>query len=259
MAKKPKGRLVIKKDEHGRRSLGREERVSTKKDKRAKKARKATNDTAPVETLGGGNEKAPTSQPAAKFEAFRAAFDRWKAGEQIHALASSLGHKRSKLRRALIQLAGGKAAFKALRTDGAGGTVEAFGGKRATGGRTKEVIAQDDSKVQQLTRLDARLEHWRHEWLRTPLGNFPILVTPDGETKYGRASATERADLIVDPQTPGVPMIRMRKLDGSALARLAKQEEKTVERGEALLEQTKKRKRSARVARKARKAVSVEA
>jgi hypothetical protein len=223
---------------------------STKKDTSPQKARKATNAASDTRSHGGESKNAPASPPAATNDVFAQAFASWKAGVQIHALAASLGLKRSKLRRRLIQIAGGKEAFRSFRTSGAGGTVEAFGGKRATGGRTKEAIEQDDSRVQQLTRGDMRLEHWRHEWLRSPFGSFPVLVSPDGLTKYSRANATERADLILDSQTPGLALIRLKKLSDSALARLAKQEEKNVERGEAAIERTRARKRSAKQARR---------
>lgn len=78
------------------------------------------------------------------------AFRRWKdENAQISVLASELNIKRSKLRRTLIAMAGGKEQFRALRSTGAGGTAEPFGGKRAVG-RTRETIANDDSSVQRI-------------------------------------------------------------------------------------------------------------
>jgi hypothetical protein len=176
------------------------------------------------------------------------AFERWNKGTQLSVLASELGVRRSKLRRGFQMLAGGKDKFRELRANGAGGTAEPFGGKRATGGRTKVVIANDDAKAIQLTREEAKTEGWKtNGWLRTALGSFPILEGPDG-TQYVVAKATEKADLIYTIGIPGITSVRMKELTQASIAKQAKADRKEVERGTASI----KRARAAKKARKVR-------
>lgn len=82
-------------------------------------------------------------------------FAAWKSGTSMSALVRKLGMKRRDLKRAFIKLAGSKDQFKVLRAAGAGGS--AFGGKRG-GGRTKERIALDDSKVPVIQSKDIKLK-----------------------------------------------------------------------------------------------------
>jgi hypothetical protein len=82
--------------------------------------------------------------------------ERWKAGDSIGKLAADYKMKRSQIRRAITLGVGGKDKFRELRNAGAGGTHVPFGGKRS-GGRTREAIALDDSKVPVLQSKDIRL------------------------------------------------------------------------------------------------------
>lgn len=91
--------------------------------------------------------------PVAKKK-FSDAFEQWKDGTPMSQLAKSLGARRRELKKAFVKLAGSKDKFTALRDAGAGG--KAFGGKRASG-RTKQVIAADDSKVPVLHSKDIPL------------------------------------------------------------------------------------------------------
>lgn len=199
------------------------------------------------------------------------AFESWKKGEQISTLAASpeLKVKRSKLRRLFIQLAGGKPAFKALREQGAGGSVEPFGGKRASGRVVGSIApAHDDSKVQTISSMKAS-EGWsvRRVWKATTVdidkvGRVPtreliatVHVSPDGD-EYVEARASEPADLIY---VASDFTRRLRRYEESKLGKkIAKQEretEKLVERGEHGIKRTRERKRKAKLARKG-KAVS---
>lgn len=85
----------------------------------------------------------------------RQALERWKTGTPMLQLEKELGVYRRIIQRAIIKLVGGENKFQALRAAGAGG--KAFGGKRGTGGRTKQDIAADDSKVPVLQSKDIPL------------------------------------------------------------------------------------------------------
>lgn len=99
-------------------------------------------------------KSAPKAETKPKFDPQIA--ERWKAGESIGKLAADYKMKRSQIRRAITLGVGGKEKFRELRNAGAGGTHVPFGGKRS-GGRTREVIALDDSKVPVLQSKDIKL------------------------------------------------------------------------------------------------------
>lgn len=90
-------------------------------------------------------KSSPTKEKPTVKGKFGAAFEKWKDGAPMSQLAKELGARRRELKKAFVKLAGSKDKFTALRDAGAGG--KAFGGKRSGGGRTKAVIALDDSKV----------------------------------------------------------------------------------------------------------------
>jgi hypothetical protein len=199
-----------------------------------------------------------------------ALLERWKKGEQLHALSAASGIKRSKLRRVLIAAAGGKDAFRALRAQGAGGRAEPFGGKRRTAGAP----SIDDSQVKHVKSSkrwtcrreweprivtikgkdkDGRRVEGKHAWREL---KAMIFISPKGN-EYVQALGTEKADLIVTPA--GLPPVRLRKYATSAVARRAKEVEKERERGEAALKRISARKQARRAERKAKKAKRAEA
>lgn len=243
----------------------------------------------------------PAIQTAKKSKAssapYGAEFERWKNGTQLSTLATELKVKRSKLRRAFQQHAGGKDAFKKLRTEGAGGTTLPFGGKRSAG-RTKIDIAIDDSKVPVLkssdvklkinqrvldhldlmrvdlddrlqnatasealrldtghenakrivaqAKTDAKSNGWRVEHYSTHFGTALRLIAPDGKA-YVKATATERADYIVESST-GRTRFKIESEARMAKAEAKQQEE--VEKGKKALERSRERKRASKKARK---------
>lgn len=201
--------------------------------------------------VAAAKAKADAKKPAPKPVAnpLAAFFERWKAGEQLATLAHEANVKRSKFRRGLIQLAGGKPAFKALRAAGAGGVTEPFGGKRATGGRTKEVIALDDSKARHVSASER--EHWTHEHKPGVSAYYVVMIAPDGK-RYVKAGPTERADVVFDLDVPGIPPARYKLETEASLAKKEKQEQKLIEKGEQALKATRAKKRAAKAARKAK-------
>lgn len=282
----------------------------------AKLSSKTTRSKAPRTTR---NER-PTKAPSGRFKpvspathskhpakaakgatlAYSAEFECWKSGTQLHVLSTESKVKRSKLRRAFIQLAGGKPAFKELRAAGAGGSVEPFGGKRSAG-RSREVIALDDSKVKVLkskdlklkmnddvvksldawrgelvnrlaseetslsdklrletghenarrivaeAKTDAKSKSWRVEHYQTALfGSALRLIAPDGKT-YVRATATERADYIVQSD---LGKTRWKIETEARLARTEAKQQEQVEKGKKSLERNRAKKRAAKKARK---------
>lgn len=195
--------------------------------------------------------KATSSSRAGKADDPRiaTAFASWQAGAQISTLATETGVKRSKLRRLFIALAGGKPKFQALRETGAGGSVEPFGGKRAVRQAGVSVVASiDDSKVPRIMRAPTS-EGWTWRRLR-PHSDDLVFVSPEG-VEFVRALPSQEAHLVYDgTRQHGLASIRLRKLDGSKIAKRERKEQKTLERGEAAIERTRTRKRKAKLARR---------
>jgi hypothetical protein len=214
-------------------------------------------------------KRAPKADTSVR-DTMLAAFEAWKGGKQISVIAGEVGVKRSKLRRNFIQIAGDKAEFQKLRQAGAGGSVEPFGGKRATGGRVVGSISVDDSKVPRIASAKAS-EGWsvRRVWRprlveikegREVLGTTEarelvaeVHIAPTGE-EYVDALPSEPADLIYTRTEPFAMTRRFRLYSESKLAKRidkeGRREEKTVERGEVALERTRERKRKQKEARK---------
>jgi hypothetical protein len=195
-------------------------------------------------------------------------FERWKSGTPMSELLKELGLRRRELKQKFAKLAGGKDKLEALRAAGAGGA--AFGGKRG-GGRTKEIVLADDSKV----KCVHSSKKWQPEYLykhvivRVDLGkegkaNFPwrelvatIWVNPKGN-KYVVAKPMETADLLVvvgDKKFWGYepPVMRLRKLERSSVLKKLKAEEELLKRGMKAQKHRKKIKKAKRAAKKAAK------
>lgn len=215
---------------------------ATKAPRRHQDATKTREDTPPAPV----SSKRTTGQQAVKAgqapKAILDAFGAWQGGAHISDLSSKTGVKRSKLRRLLIGLAGGKEAFKKMRADGAGGQVELFGGKRAQPGAR---IGIDDAKVPVIKhcKLSAGWQ-FRLERTANP-GNIPIHTSPDG-IEYVTAKSTERADLIVDHSKRGLSNTRLRKLETSPKIKAVKREAKLIAKGEAKHQAKRAAKRHAR-------------
>lgn len=215
--------------------------------------------------------RAPKTKPApSKSDPATAAYTRWLAGEQLIALSSETGIKRSKLRRLFIKQAGGKPAYAELRAKGAGGVVEPFGGKRSEG-RPAGVALVNDAKVKRVTDT-SKTAGWTFEYKYRPLvvniegvGNVGwreqtalIFISPKG-VRYVQAKPSEKADLIALSKVPGIPDYRMRLYETSAVARKVKQDEKLIKHGTKLLEVRRKVKKTKRLARKVRTSTKVAA
>lgn len=209
--------------------------------------------------------KKTTSKPGAD-DATTQAFADWQSGTQLSVLAARLNMKRSRLRRSFTLLAGGKAQFKAMRSEGAGGTAEPFGGKRATGGKRAEVVAADDKKVPIIDSMKAS-DGWSTRRIWQPrnvtikdVGTVSarelaaiVHISPDGTEYVECRTASEKADFRREsPITPGT-FIRFRKFESSPVAKKVAHHEKLVERGEKSLERTRTRKRAAKQARTSRR------
>lgn len=202
------------------------------------------------------------------------AFDDWKTGAQISTLVTQTGLKRSRLRRELIVRAGGTAGFKALRAKGAGGSAEAFGGKRASGGSVPRaaVVAANDKNVPIIAGMP-RSKGWttRRLWrpkivtvkvndeqktmeAREQIGE--VHIAPDGVEYVECRTANENADIRVESRvTPGT-YLRFRKFESSPVAKKVASHEKIVAQGETLLKHRRAKKRAVRETRKAAKHVT---
>jgi len=188
-------------------------------------------------------EKSPAKQsPMQLF------FERWKRGERLFELAAESGLKRSKLRRTFAQLAGGKEKFRELRaTSGAGGKVEHFNGKRATG------PVMDDTGVP-VVRM-SKENGWTCDWIEAARLGIPLVMISPKNRKYVLAADTEKADLIHRAakdqwERPSFKPARLRRMDESRLVKKAKTKVDAVERGEAAIKRTRAKKRAARKARR---------
>lgn len=204
------------------------------------------------------------AQPAPAAKGADAAFTAWRDGTSLKALVTEYGGSRSAMRKRLTQAAGGKDAFRALRTQGAGGVAVPFGGKRATGGRTREQRVSDDAGVKRISSTK-RSKGWREErrykgiivtlesvgdvkW-REEVAH--IFVSPKGR-RYVQAKGHQAADLIFDPKIEGLAPYRLIAYDEGKTAKRARADEAVIERGHAALERTRASKRAKRAARKAR-------
>jgi hypothetical protein len=128
---------------------------------------------------------------------------------------------------------------------------ELFGGKRAA--RTKkiktesgaeiEVSLNDDSNVPIMTAETARPWTSRRNW------GDPIFFDPSTETEWVRAAANQPAELIYAHDILGIPWIRLRRYEGSPVARKEKREAKVLAQGieaKAAKKNAKKRIRGAK-------------
>jgi hypothetical protein len=234
---------------------------------KAKKGKKIASKKPVKKTKTAPKTKTPAPKPKpapAKIDPAAAAYTRWLAGEQLIALSSETGIKRSKLRRLFIKQAGGKPAYQQLRAKGAGGVAEPFGGKRSEG-RTAGVPLINDAKVKRCTDT-SKTAGWTAEHHYRPVvvnvegvGNVPwreevatTYVSPKGE-RYVQAKPSEKADLIVTSKYEGIPDFRMKLYETSAVARRVKHEEKLIKHGTKIIEHRRKVKRAKRLARKSAK------
>lgn len=156
----------------------------------AKKAAKA-----PAKAKKGRAAKTPP----AMVKKFDAAFEQWKDGVQIAVLADKLGVRRGALRRQLRRRAGGKAQFKALRNQGAGG-IRASLGERAA----KESL---DAKAQTIP-VGGR-KAWTHRYVSTPDGMKPVHVVGKTGIELIACEGKEAADFLAEMGN-GLPPARLK-------------------------------------------------
>jgi hypothetical protein len=211
---------------------------------------------------------------------FTSAFKRWKAGATIAELVAELKCSRSQMRAELTRHAGGHDAFVKLRSEGAGGKAEPFGGKRparrakpASDGAdatTSSGPAWSDADVPMVPDTSAKAG-WRVRREFRPrivhltekgkdVGSAEarecvaiVYISPEN-FEYVQAKPNERADLIALSRIEGIPNTRLRLLDTSSLGKALRKEDKLVERGAAALERSRATKRAKREGRKAAKA-----
>jgi len=198
-----------------------------------------------------GKKKHGAKKLPAAVEAYRADFEKWQEGTPLAAIARALNSKRRPVKLAFLALAGSRDAFKALREAGAGG--KAFGGATG-GGRTREAVLHDDSKVKTLHSSPK----WKIEILWEPCvvtikgdGKFAwrkeklrMFISPKGN-KYVQARDMEKADLIVLVRQHSVPnkegetirlpncdsKLRLKRLKNSSVLKKLKKEDDVVARG----------------------------
>lgn len=189
----------------------------------------------------------------------------WKAGTTIGALAAefrktyanlTLKQCRAQVRKAITAAVGGKEQFRTLRAQGAGGTRAAFGGQRARRSRSGDgtptrAARLDDASVPTITSCK-KSDGWTS---RHHPANYDVYIhtSPDG-IDYVRASAQERADLLVQPVDRSLGTIRLKRFEESAAARAARKQQQLEARGEAALERKAETKAEARARRKAARA-----
>lgn len=170
----------------------------------------ATAKKAPAKAKGKKTAKAPAKAakkkaPAtAQSKAFDKAFEAWKKGEQISVLAAELKCKRGALRRQLRRRAGGRAEFKALRNQGAGGIRASLGERAAKPNMdagAKVIPAGGHS-------------HWTHRWVRVIKGKpldrpLPVYAVGTTGVEYIACNAEDKADVLVEMGN-GLPPKRMK-------------------------------------------------
>lgn len=146
-----------------------------------------------------------------KAKSFDEAFALWKEGKRICDLAKGLGVRRGALRRQFRKRAGGKEAFKALRTKGAGGLESA-----RFGARPKSASLDKDAK---LIPIGGRAD-WTYRHAKDSRGeSFYIASTgksfPGGSgQEFVRARATEAADYLAEMGN-GLPHARLVRYIGT--------------------------------------------
>jgi len=184
---------------------------------------------APISWTGKIRADAAASK-SASTSPLAQAFASWQAGVPLNEVAKTIGLKRSKLRRAFTQLAGGRDAFKQLRSAGAGGERKmpaGFGKGRPAG---VPVAQMDDSKVPVITEA-LHAEGWRNH----SRGSLYIMVDPQG-VEYIAANGNERADLIYKRTGSHVPeslrIVRLRKVATAPRAKRDALVAKEVEHGQ---------------------------
>jgi hypothetical protein len=181
------------------------------------------------------------------------ALDEWKSGKQgMAALANKYGVKRGALKRAIVKAVGGKAKFKAMRDQGAGGTAEPFGGKRGV----RVPVEVSDAKVPTVTRKQTK--GWTSR--SAMIGGVPTTVIIDAnKVEYVPAMTNERADLIYraekcrpacdNPSCKGATL-RLRRLETSGVVKKAKRKATLVAKGAKAHAVKRAAKRAKRAAKK---------
>jgi hypothetical protein len=162
---------------------------------------------------------------------------RWQAGERLPALARVASEvvKRAlapdTVRGWLIHLLGGQASYDAAAAQREQEHPRAKPQPPRVPripGEARPVI--DDSNVQVITAGKIK-DGWRGEKLLVRGVQEDVLIAPDG-TRYLRAKDSERADLIYESPTPGLPKYRLRKEETSSKTKVVRREQRLIRRGE---------------------------
>jgi hypothetical protein len=90
-------------------------------------------------------------------------------------------------------------------------------------------MEERDAGVPVLTGMPIK-EGWRVEMVRVRGRSEDVFISPDG-TRYIRATALERPDLVVELNKPGLGPMRLRNEQRSMLTRAARREARAVRRG----------------------------
>jgi len=137
--------------------------------------------------------KKPSPIVDPKLEPYIELFDSFKRGTRVSTLAKNTGMKRSKLRRAFTQLAGGKEGYREIMSGFA--PVVPPGSTGPRGPKPKP----DDSAVRWI-RSDRERKRWE-VWNSEAHGS--VFIEPDTEEFYRAADEYEVADLIIPlPHAP---------------------------------------------------------
>lgn len=166
---------------------------------------------------------------------------RWQAGERLPALARVASEVLKRhlapitVRGWIIQLLGGPTGYTAAAAQREQEHPRAKPKPPRVPrvpGEVRTVI--DDSNVPVITKGRIKAG-WRSEKLLVRGVQEDVLIAPDG-TRYLRAKDSERADLIYESPTPGIPKYRLRKEETSSKTRAVRREKRLVRRGEAARE-----------------------
>jgi len=165
--------------------------------------------------------------PLAVVEAAEEMLPRLREGSTISAERTKYGFKdNTMLRLALRELLGAEEYKKLIEQMNAVrlAAAQAAAAARPKGERAPVAPAVDDSTVPVMTAPEGK-DDWKSHVMIVGHYTETVLVSPEGQ-EYVRASANQRADIIYQPKTTGIPQGRWRLLETSTQAKQVRREEK---------------------------------